>query len=419
MSPPVREGKQLQGLDRTALLSLMLATFSLSVGYSIVLPILPFLIEQLSPAADPAVVSRHTGLITSTYILAVFLFAPLWGSLSDQLGRRHVLLIGLIGLGVTLALFAFFEGLASLYVLRFLNGVFGAAIVPAAYALVADYAISKEWRAYRFTLLNVAVTSGFFVGPLLGGLALRVSREVIPAYGEYFPASFLAASALALVAAVLTGLFVHAVRWRPADSVATKDEPKRRGILLRLGIIVFIGSLAIGAFEVGLALRGKQTLSMDAYQISMLFAECSIVMLVVQAVVLSPLIRPDATRWFLTPSIVLLALGLAVVPFADSYGAMTVAVALVAASAGILAPIATFWVSLKARETGGAALGRVTAAQSLGQVVGSAGGGWLFDATSIPNATFNAAAMLVLPAVVAGYGLPRLLVRPAKSTCNS
>ena len=76
MSPPVREGKQLQGLDRTALLSLMLATFSLSVGYSIVLPILPFLIEQLSPAADPAAVSRHTGLITSTYILAVFLFAP-------------------------------------------------------------------------------------------------------------------------------------------------------------------------------------------------------------------------------------------------------------------------------------------------------------------------------------------------------
>lgn len=88
-------------------------------------------------------------------------------------------MLGLVGLGVSLGFFALLESLPLLYLGRFLDGIFAAAITPAAYALISDHAQSKEWRAYRFTLLNVAATAGFFVGPLLGGLVLRAGRELL------------------------------------------------------------------------------------------------------------------------------------------------------------------------------------------------------------------------------------------------
>ena len=78
---------------------LMLAVFTVSVGFGIVLPLPPDLIEQLLGAgAEAAQVSRHTGFLTGVYTLALFLFAPAWGWASDWLGRRSVLLVGLLGL---------------------------------------------------------------------------------------------------------------------------------------------------------------------------------------------------------------------------------------------------------------------------------------------------------------------------------
>lgn len=405
----------MQRLSWRALSALMLAMFAVSVGYSIVLPILPFMIERLVGTTDPATLSRHTGLLTGTYVLAIFLFAPFWGKVSDRQARRPVVLLGLVGLAVTLSLFALFKSLPLLYLGRFLDGIFAAAIAPAAYALVGDHARSKQWRAYHFTLLNVAATAGFFVGPLLAGLVLRAGRELTARGGdEFFAAPFFAASALALIAALTIWGFVSEAAQRRTTEGATIDKPGKRAIMLRLSTIAFVSTLAIGAFEVGLSLRGKLVLGMDSYRIGMMFAECSIVMFAVQALVFSPLIKPDITRWFLMPGLVVLALGLVLVPLASGYIATIVTVALVAASAGILSPIVTYWVSLLAGETEGADLGRITAAGSLGQVLGSVAGGLLFNVSTFPNATFNVAAIIVLTGVAASFGLPQLLVRSSE-----
>ena len=85
--------------------TLMLAVFTVSVGYGVVLPLLPYLIERLLGAGGGAAqVSRHTGLLTGVYTLALFLFAPLWGRVSDRLGRGSILLVGLFGFGTTMML---------------------------------------------------------------------------------------------------------------------------------------------------------------------------------------------------------------------------------------------------------------------------------------------------------------------------
>lgn len=402
-----------QPLSSQALCALLLAMFAITVGYGIVLPILPFLIERLADTTDATTLSWHTGLLTGTYILAIFLFAPLWGRISDRWGRRPVILLGLTGFATTVALVALVESLPLLYLGRFLDGVFAAAIAPVAYALVGDHAPTKEWRAHRFALINIAGTAGFFVGPLLGGIVLRAFRELFAgAVERAFSAPFIATSSLALLAALMIwGLVPRAVR-REGHQLPAPREQVDRAVMLRLWAIAFVTAVAIGAFEVGLSLRGKQVLGMDASRIGMLFAECSLVMFVVQALVFSPLIKPAATRWFLTPALAILATGLVAVPFASTSITMGVAVALVAASAGILSPIVTYWVSLGSGATQGADLGRVTAAASLGQALGSAAGGLLFDVSILPGAAFTVTAAVVLAGLTASLGLPQLLLRP-------
>jgi len=397
-------------LSGWALSALLLAMLSITVGYGIVLPILPFLIERLAGPGDPAALSRHTGLLTGTYILAIFLFAPLWGRLSDRHGRRPVMLVGLIGFAATVGIFALVERLPLIYLGRFLDGAFAAAITPAAYALIGDHAPSREWRAHRFALINIAGTVGFFVGPLIGGLVLRGSTLFTGIAEGAFSAPFLATSVLALIAALAVWSLTEEAPQRQTR-LAAAEKPFERAAILRLWGIAFVTAVAVGAFEVGLSLRGKQVLGLDAYQIGIMFTECSLVMFLVQVLVFSPLIKPELTRQFITPALALLAIGLVLVPLTSSYISITATVALVAATAGLLSPIVTYWVSLGAGKTQGADLGQVTAAASLGQTVGSAAGGLLFNVAIVPNAGFTAAALVVAAGFAGSLGVSRLLAR--------
>lgn len=95
---------------------LMLAVFTVSVGFGVVLPLLPYLIERLlGPGGRAAEVSRSTGLLTALYMFALFLFAPVWGRLSDRCGRRPIPLIGLAGFGTITLTFSFTESLTGSY----------------------------------------------------------------------------------------------------------------------------------------------------------------------------------------------------------------------------------------------------------------------------------------------------------------
>jgi MFS family permease len=129
---------------------LMLSVFTVSIGYGIILPLLPYLIERLlGTSSDAAQISRATGLLTGLYTLSIFLFAPAWGHMSDRYGRRTILLIGLIGFSATMLTFVFVENLTAIYVERFLSGMFAAAVTPGALATIGDLAATEEARARR------------------------------------------------------------------------------------------------------------------------------------------------------------------------------------------------------------------------------------------------------------------------------
>ena len=394
--------------------TLMLSVFTVSMGYGIILPLLPNVIERLLGAAgDGSQVSRATGLLTALYTLALFLFAPLWGYLSDRYGRRIILLIGLAGFGATMLTFAFIENLTAVYAERFLSGLFAAAVTPVALAAIGDLAATEEARARRLTFVSLAGISGFLLGPMLGVFISRGAANTLPIAGTAGALAFpLAVTAiLALFVAMAVGTKVSgstrdaasAKHDRPASEVVPWLVPK----LLTLAFIVSAG---VGVFEVGLALRGKQELGLTQYQIALMFTECSLVMFVVQAIVFSTWVKPEATRWLIAPAFAVLATGLFLVPRASNFTLMLVVVGAVAASAGILSPILTYWISSKAGKAQGAELGKQTAASSLGVTVGSAAGGLLFNVPWFPNAPFVLMTGLTVAGALLSLGLPTLLV---------
>jgi MFS family permease len=404
---------------------LMLAVFTVSMGFGVVLPLLPDLIERLlGPGAEQAQVSRSTGLLTGIYMLAVFLFAPAWGRLSDRFGRRPILLIALGGFSATMLGFALIENLTAVYAERLLSGLFAAAVTPVALAMIGDLATTEEARARRLTFVSLAGVSGFLLGPMMGVFIARAAAGPAPlaVLEGSLKAPLMAVSLVALLVAVAAFMTLPRTATRAGARPEQKAIPKSDSWLVpRLLVLAFIVSAGVGTFEVGLALRGKQELGLSQYSIAMMFTLCSLVMIIVQAAVFSPWIKPETTRWFIAPALGAMGVGLMLVPQASDFRLMLMAIAAVAASAGILSPIFTYWISRGAGRAQGSELGKQTAAASLGAAVGAASGGWLFDVAWLPGAAFLFAAALAALGVVVSLGLPRrLLIRtPAIATGNA
>jgi len=395
---------------------LMLAVFTVSVGFGVLLPLLPSLIERLlGPGGGAAEISRSTGLLTALYMFALFLFAPVWGGLSDRYGRRLILLIGLAGFGAITLTFSFIESLTAVYAERFLSGVFAAAVAPVALATIGDLEPHEAARARRLTFISLAGISGFLIGPILG---VAITRGVSNL--RAFPSSAAGSLAIPLVATgVLALLAAIAVAIAMPVTKPGHGEPPTqrlraaptRWLIPRLLVLAFIVAAGVGVFEVGLALLGTQELGLTPYQIAVMFTECSLGMFVVQALVFSPWIKPATTRWLIAPGLGVLAAGIFLTPRAAGFTLILAVVGMVAASAGILSPILTYWVSSTAGGGQGSALGRLTAASSIGAAAGSAAGGLLFDVALVPHASFLLATIVTASGALISLGLPHQLTR--------
>nr|WP_298687606.1 MFS transporter [uncultured Dongia sp.] len=392
---------------------LMFAVFTVSIGYGITLPLLPSSVESLLNLVPQAVeVSRNTGYLAAIYLLALFVFAPIWGRLSDRIGRRPVLLIGMIGFSASISVLFLFEHLWALYAERLLSGVFSAAVTPIALAAIADVTKTDEKRARQLTLISLSGIAGFLLGPMLGVFVSGASEEYLAGVGSQnqllVPLTSIAILALLSTVTIWTVI--------PALSKSEKGDRSIRGNVGHPGSLIwtmlgltFTVSFAIGLFEVDLALRGNREAGLNQYQIAVMFTECSLVMLAAQGAVFSPWIKPQITRWLIAPALLVLGAGLYLASSASTFLEMLVAVGAVAGSAGIISPILTYWISLKAGAAQGAEIGKQTAATSLGGAAGSFAGGTLIGIEPVPGLSFVVMAAAIGVGAVIAAGLPRRL----------
>lgn len=145
------------------------------IGIGIIIPVLPSLIESLN-GEGLSEASRIGGWLIFSYAIMQFFFAPLLGTLSDKFGRKPILLISLLGLGVDYLFHAYAPSLGWLFVGRVFAGMCGASITVAT-AYIAD--VSKpENKSANFGLIGAAFGLGFIVGPVIGGLASSVSIQL-------------------------------------------------------------------------------------------------------------------------------------------------------------------------------------------------------------------------------------------------
>jgi len=214
------------------------------IGLGIIIPIVPKLIENLTGLGINEA-SKYGGFLVFAFALMQFIFSPILGALSDQFGRRPILLLSLFGLGLDYILHAFAPTIAWLFVGRIIAGIMGASFTTAT-AYIADIS-TPEKRSQNFGLIGAAFGLGFIIGPIIGGVASK--------WGTNVP--FLIAAGLTLLN-VIYGYFIlpeslslenrRAFNWKRANPIGSlkhlKKYPVVSGLIVSL-LLLFIASHAV------------------------------------------------------------------------------------------------------------------------------------------------------------------------------
>jgi len=141
------------------------------IGFGIIIPIMPFYVESFGASG------KALGALMAIFSVMQFLFAPLWGSLSDRYGRKPILLIGVFGNALSLVLMGFSSSLWMLFGSRALAGILSSATLPTAMAYIAD-STSERDRGAGMGYIGAAMGVGMVLGPGIGGWLAGRSVEV-------------------------------------------------------------------------------------------------------------------------------------------------------------------------------------------------------------------------------------------------
>ncbi|MEG3864733.1 MULTISPECIES: MFS transporter [unclassified Microcoleus] len=365
---------------------LLVCLFVVMIGFGVSLPVLPFYAQHLHIAVVPReTIAIHITLLTSIYAFAQLITAPFWGQLSDRVGRRPLILIGIAGSAIAQLLFGFASSLAMLYVARAVGGVLAAAMLPAAAAYVSDVTTERD-RTQGMAWLGTAVSLGAIAGPAFGGLTTREDLHFTLGFFDlkienYAPPFFLAAGLMFLTLLV-------ALRWLPESlpsrsATVVPRQPaldwKRLGkpLLLLLGLAT-IAQFGLTMFEAVFALYAQEILGYGPVQTGFVFMMCGSVMAVFQIIAVSFLSRYMNEIAQVALGFALMGSGIFLLLMARSLPIVLGVVAILAFGMALITPNVAALISKRGGQHTGTVLGIQNAANSLGQVGGSMLGGVLF-----------------------------------------
>ncbi|MFJ6323764.1 MULTISPECIES: TCR/Tet family MFS transporter [unclassified Rhizobium] len=301
-----------------------------AVGMSLIFPILPRLLEQVTHTQN---IAPYIGIMTALYAAMQFVFAPVLGALSDNLGRRPVLLISLAGAAVNYVIMAFAPQLWMLLLGRAVAGLTSANISVAT-AYITDIS-PEDKRARRFGLLSAMFGVGFIVGPVLGGLL-----------GDYWLRLPFIAAAILNGCNLLMALFVlpesRASSGRKIDLAAFNPLQPLRWVfsmkgLMPIVLVYFILSATGEAYGTCWALWGFDTFRWNGLWIGLSLGAFGVCQTLVQIFLPGPAAKLFGERWAVVVGIACACVALVVMAFANQ-GWMVFAIMPIFALAGIGSP---------------------------------------------------------------------------------
>lgn len=384
------------------------------LGFGIIIPLLPFYAETFG--ATGLVV----GLLLASFSLMQFLFAPIWGRISDRIGRRPVILVGLFGSFASYLIFGLARSLTVLFIARMLAGVAGANI-PTAQAFIAD-TTSPENRAKGMGIVGAAFGLGFIFGPAVGGFLSQ--------WGYGVPALFASALSLANFGAAV--FLLPESRQPEARSVERTNAPPGRIEALRralarphlptLLVVYFIVIAAFSGFEATFALFGERRFGFTASTIGYLFALVGIVLSIIQGTLVGRAARSIGESRIVPIAILFLAAGLGLIPLSRTLPLLILASLLLAIGMGFNSPSIVSLISrLSSADEQGGVLGISQSLASLARVLGPAWGGFTFDRFGIAVPYVVASVAMAVACLLSVIGLRRLRLdqaAPAGNTAN-
>ncbi len=260
-------------------LSFIFITLLIDVtGLGIIIPVLPKLIVELT-GGTLSEASLYGGWMLFAYAAMQFVFAPIMGGLSDQYGRRPVLLASLFGFGVDYVFMAFAPTIAWLFVGRLIAGVMGASFTTAA-AYIADIS-TPEKRAQNFGLIGAAFGLGFIIGPLLGGL--------LGPYGSRVP--FMVSAGLTFLNWIY-GYFIlpeslgkenrRPFQWSRANPISSLLNLKRFPVILGLVLSLVMVYLAAHAVQTNWSFYTMEKFKWDEKMVGISLAVVGLTFAIVQ-----------------------------------------------------------------------------------------------------------------------------------------
>jgi DHA1 family tetracycline resistance protein-like MFS transporter len=389
-------------MKKAPLFILFVTVFLDLLGFGMVLPLLPYYAVHFG--ADAFAV----GGLLAIYSFAQFIFSPIWGRLSDRVGRRPLLLMSLIGSSVGLVTFGLANSLWLLFASRAFAGITGATI-SIAQAYIAD-STTAENRAKGMGIIGAAFGLGFVFGPAFGGL--------LAAYGHGVPAFVAAGIALANFA-------FAAIKLPESLPLERRGEVVARGFsLARLGraatipgmpvlmATYFFTILAFATMEATFPLVTLQRFGFNEVSNGYVFAYLGVLIVILQGGLTGRLVKRFGEKPLIIVGAVMLCIGLAGLPLAPSVPMLMLVLIPLAVGNGLTNPSLTALISLTA-EAGaqGETLGVGQSLASLGRILGPLWGGFAYKALG-PQQTYAIAGGIMLVMALVAFGI-RAVQRPA------
>ena len=403
-------------MRKPSILVIFLTVFIDLIGFGIVLPLLPIFARDLEASG------LTIGLLMASYSAMQFIFAPLWGRLSDRIGRRPVLLVSTAGAAISYAIFAIGSGqtgttaIVLLFVARIFAGICGANITVAQ-AYIADITPPEE-RSKKMGLIGMAFGLGFILGPALGGLGLTFGNLATPGWiaSAFCAANFCFAYAR-LPESWKPGLEPADTRPRFARFMTTMRRP---GIGMLIGVF-FLATFCFACFEttLGLLVSKNFNLSFETVKgihtfdtkVVYLYTFCGLVGAFVQGGPLGRLVKKFGEPLLIGLSLVLVGVSLAVLPFATNWPLLLAALGVLSVGSSLTrAPVFGMLSNLALANQQGETIGTAQSAASLARIAGPIFAATLF--TVDPRIPYLACGVLSLVTAALAWGKLRATAGP-------
>ncbi|HSB65130.1 MAG TPA: MFS transporter [Anaerolineales bacterium] len=354
--------------------NLILLAFSLVVvmlGFGMVIPVLPFYIVRFGAGGSAF------GLLVAIAALTEFLFGPVWGSISDQVGRKPILMIGLFGFGLSLLLFGLSTQLWMLYVSRALSGVLSSAALSTALAYIGDSTSEKE-RSGGMGLLGAAAGAGTIIGPGVGGLLAKGALST----------PFFVGAAMALLSLLMVAFLLPESLPQPHRHLAVHRTPYVSFIpLLRafkspIGFLLFLAffaTLGTSNFESVYSLYMVAKLNYTTERIGLILTAVGVIALIGRGLLTGVFTKRWGEANVIKASLPAAALGFILLLQSNTYLAVLLSTGFFSFAVTFLRPSIHSLTSQRAKIGQGAALGMSNSCVSLGRIFGALGAGALFD----------------------------------------